>query len=73
MRVTYYPASGLRQRNSGVLDLTGVYAYYWSCAITGINADYLNLNSASVNPISTAGREYSFVVRCVQFLLSLFV
>ncbi|WP_347283479.1 hypothetical protein [uncultured Alistipes sp.] len=65
----FYPAAGLRYRETGALAGVGTYGYYWSSS-SRLAGDYLAghlyFNSGYVNPLGWGSRAYGFSVRCVQ-------
>jgi len=67
-RLLLYPASGLRNAESGGFVVTGSYAYYWSSAVTGVYSSYLRYESTSVYPTDGYQRARGCSVRCVQYL-----
>lgn len=67
----YFPASGLRWRETGELWTPGLEGDSWSSssgAGGSLLAGYIYLNEKSINPLSIARRDYAFPVRCVQEL-----
>lgn len=65
----YYPAAGLRHRESGALTLVGTEGVYWSSSSYGAgsnNAGSLRFRSSNVYPLSNPYRAHGFSVRCVQ-------
>ena len=67
----YFPASGLRWREQGMLYAVGTEGNSWSAAAfgyTNIRGTYLYFYSDSVTPLYCTYRAHSFPVRCVQEL-----
>jgi len=63
---SWYPATGFRVQSSGALSGVGATGYYWSSAISTINASDLAFNSSAVYPATTGNRSNGCAVRCVQ-------
>ena len=63
----WYPASGYRYYDVGVLCYVGNYGSYWSVAPSGYDAYYLSFSSnGHVYPSSSYYRAYGRSVRCLQ-------
>lgn len=65
----FYPAAGLRYRETGALAGVGTYGYYWSSssyAAGNLGAGFLDFGSGYVSPLDNSYRAYAFSVRCVQ-------
>ncbi len=64
---TWYPASGYRSSNGGVLYNVGISGYYWSVTPDGDYAYSLCfVSGGNVDPASYGSRAYGFSVRCLQ-------
>ena len=59
---SWYPASGYRTGNQGVVYGCGTYGYYWSATI-GRN---LRFDSKMLYPVFSDGYSCGFTVRCIQ-------
>lgn len=65
----WYPASGFRYYDDGVLYNVGYYGYYWSVTPYGNYSYRLYFNyDGNVNPTSSSNRADGFSVRCVQVI-----
>ena len=64
-----YPASGLRERNSGAFGSTGSSGSAWSSALADAKVYRLFLASTVMHSSSINSRAFGFPVRCVQNLL----
>jgi hypothetical protein len=62
-----YPAAGYRTRDTGAISSgIGTRGLYWSAALSGIDALYLNLTNITVDLVNTSSRAAGFTVRYVQ-------
>ena len=65
----WYPASGYRDNDDGVLDLVGNCGYCWSASPGGNDAYRLYFFSKGyVFPSNSRSRAYGFPVRCLQVI-----
>ena len=65
----WYPASGYRSSDDGVLYRVVYSGYCWSASPGGYGACYLYFgNYGYVNPSYYYGRVYGFSVRCLQVI-----
>ncbi|WP_455593484.1 hypothetical protein [Bacteroides sp.] len=67
--VGYFPASGYRWRESGILRKIGEEGDSWgssSCGFTSSTTRYLGFIDLWLHPLREDGRVYGFPVRCVQ-------
>ena len=65
----WYPASGWRYNDDGVLGNTGYGGYYWSVTLGGYNAYSLYFfYNTDVNPTNYYYRARGFSVRCLQVI-----
>jgi hypothetical protein len=61
-----FPASGFRISNSGALDDTGYFGYYWSGSVYNATTGYyLAFNTDYAYPSFSSTRPYGYAVRCV--------
>lgn len=64
-------ASDNRSSTSGIFGSIGVVSWCWVSAISGNNGQRLCYFSSAVQPAGSDTRANCYVIRCVQFLLSL--
>ena len=64
--MVWYPASGFRHYNGGVLHIVGSGGYCWSASGNNVNSMSLVYRTNNVHPSLIYHRAYGFPVRCVQ-------
>ncbi|MCD7968835.1 MAG: fibrobacter succinogenes major paralogous domain-containing protein [Alistipes sp.] len=67
----YYPAAGYRVRDTGVMDYSSMYGYYWSASHAASHTERVSnlyINSGGVYPATADYRANGFSVRCVAEL-----
>jgi hypothetical protein len=62
----WYPASGFRNSYAGAFYYPGSYGYYWSSAVSSVDASHLRFFNTDVSPVYFSARGAGFSVRCVQ-------
>lgn len=65
-KMTWYPAMGYRNGNSGTLNAVGYYGYSWSASVSGTNAKRLGFSLSGVSPGAIGTRACCFPARCIQ-------
>jgi hypothetical protein len=62
----FLPASGYRLHTSGAFYSTGSIGIFWSVALSGTSAYYMEFYPTLVRPALNLSRAYGFSVRCVR-------